>query len=885
MSTKYQTRDQHQTQDEPTVQRPVNSRKLISVLRAAKAQQDLTAQPTKGRGLWLNSALWQAVTKQLETQVAEVEALQQQLLQQQQVTEELRAAADQDRGAQDRSIAVLQAQAQELGAEVAALQAQMRARQEAWDQHKRDLEAQADHLLQLLHERQGLLADNDGLRGALAAAQAAQAGAERRAAEALARATELERMHEYMMGKADNGLTERDAQAVRIRELTTALAEAKHQADTYRSQLATRSGPAEELTTELKRLRADNQRLVALLAKVPEYRALAAEVADERGVHYLPLEECLMARHLVEDLHPQLLDRPVDEIEGGLAGVGRRRDPDAPDPSLTVVLDEQYNWVPRAALLTGAAMMRRMMPGLPMAQLLALVGELNKIWRDRERARLAEVAAAHRQELKKLQQTFQQRAPYEAVVAGQKLTDLKRRLRSQAAQAAAEVATAKGEKRRVEDDSRVMLHAGLSSIQDLSEQVARLQTRNKKLHTKAAKQRSKAAKQGAPVCNTCLDRLLLPASAEAAHYLGRAVGLDSMQLGQGQGQAPAQAQTLTQQQTHGGQTSRQGTPGPGHGTGGPTGGVGGAYLSSGSPFAPSPYGASPYGGAYDELSPMPGRYQHETVSSRDERWERLMQAVDEPPVPAYRPPSTAFGAGGGGSMGHQQPTARGTGTAALADLYGSNAALVRVNVVQQSSSPAQSPAHMSVWRQREAAAAAAAGGGSGTPTRHIPMPAGAQDPYHPSSTAPGVGTAGAPPSTASAGGMTTLALEHTMQGLTITALPGTRVAVAGGGSGGGGGAGGGAALEFSTASLAEWRGAAGAEAGGEAPMTLQLQMGPGGGVSRSGAPSSAAGSAAGGGAGMQVGAAGTGAVAWTQPVRLSVRFPRQDVPTSSTGRS
>lgn len=41
---------------------------------------------------------------------------------------------------------------------------------------------------------------------------------------------------------------------MRIRDLTTALAEARHQADTYRLQLQQRSQPAEELARDLKRL-------------------------------------------------------------------------------------------------------------------------------------------------------------------------------------------------------------------------------------------------------------------------------------------------------------------------------------------------------------------------------------------------------------------------------------------------------------------------------------------------------------------------------------------------------------------------------------------------------------------------------------------------------
>lgn len=47
---------------------------------------------------------------------------------------------------------------------------------------------------------------------------------------------------------------------------------------------------------------------------------------------------------------------------------------------------------------------------------------------------------------------------------------------------------------------QAMLHAGLSTITDLSRQVARLNTRNKKLSSKAARKRAEAEARGQPVC-------------------------------------------------------------------------------------------------------------------------------------------------------------------------------------------------------------------------------------------------------------------------------------------------------------------------------------------------------------------------------------------------
>ncbi|KAG2443784.1 hypothetical protein HXX76_002128 [Chlamydomonas incerta] len=789
---------------------PADARKLLSLLRAAKTQQDLTAQPARGRGLWLNAATWQAVVKQLELQLADVAALQRQVHERDQLLAELRAEAAADRQAQQRTIAELQAQIGELLGQVANLHAQLAAKTEAWEQHKRDLEAQADHLLALLHDRQGLLADNDGLRDGLAAAQAAAAAAERRAAEAEARATELQRMHEYMMGKAESGLTERDSQAMRIRDLTTALAEARHQADTYRLQLQSRSQPAEELTRDLKRLQADNRRLVALLAVVPEYRVLAGEVAGEHGCHYIPLEECLMARHLVEDLHPQLLDRPVREVPGGLAGPGRLRDPDGPDPALSVVLDEQYHWVPRQALETGAALMRRMMPALPMSQLLTLVAELNKVWRDREKARLAEVAAAHSAEIKQLTATFKQRAPYEAVVAGEKLNDLKRRLKAQAAQAAALAAAAKGDQKRSEDDCKAMLHAGLSTITDLSRQVSRLSTRNKKLSVKAAKKRAEAEARGQPVCSSCLDRLLLPASNEAAHYLGRALGAES--------QPPPGAPAYPNDSA----AAIAGTPG--------AAGGGDASLSF-------------------------QQYQLVASSADGEGPYHEPRLYTEPIDAAPSLRSRAAAAGGGGE--HPAWMAPATAT-------------VRVNVVQPPASPPQQPlSTMSVWRQREAAAAAAAA--AGTPTRHSALSTMAAEGRSHASTAAATGAAVAG---------STLLMESTADGLSITATnaPASLGAGLGGAEAGG--------PEQSTASLSEWRsGPVPAGGGGSEPLTVHLQMGgPGMSPGRQLLLSTggAGGAVHGQGQQQHQGAGGGSILAMEAqqrgtPVRVSVRFPRHDM--------
>lgn len=70
-------------------------------------------------------------------------------------------------------------------------------------------------------------------------------------------------------------------------------------------------------------MQADNGRLVALLSSVPQFQALASEVAAEGGLHYLPLEECLMLTGHTEDVYQPLADRPVGQSS---TGTGRSKD-------------------------------------------------------------------------------------------------------------------------------------------------------------------------------------------------------------------------------------------------------------------------------------------------------------------------------------------------------------------------------------------------------------------------------------------------------------------------------------------------------------------------------------------------------------------------------
>ncbi|PNH02695.1 hypothetical protein TSOC_011309 [Tetrabaena socialis] len=526
---------------------------------------------------------------------------------------------------------------------------------------------------------------------------------------------------------------------------------------------------------------------------------------------------------------PQVLadcfDMPVSDLPGGLGGAGRRRDPDAPDPSLALVLDEQYHWVPRAALLAGAALMRKLMPGLPMGQLLELVGELNKVWRDREKQRFEGVAAAHKEELRRLAATFQQRAPYEAAVAGQTVNDLKRRMRAQAAQATAMAAAAKNEQRRTEDDSKAMLHMGLSSIQDLSRQVARLVGRNKKLAAKAGK----PAPQGQTI--SCLDRLLLPASEQSTHYTSHILAMP-----------PPQQQQLD-----------PAPPSPYNGGGGAQGPAAAAGARGPADVRPAAqqqqqqtwpggqwsgsYSAGPYDSAAAAIAAHSPPPQHHLAHWQDGGGGvEAVKAAGLTQGSSGGPSTQPYGTGGGGT-------------------------LLRVSVAP----PAPPAAPMSVWRQRDvavaaSAAAATAAAATATPTRHA---SGATMPQHPMATEYGGG--GGATAYGGGGGGTLLQLHHDLEGLTITP----------------GGGGGGTTLELSAASLADWRGGP----GGGSDQSL---FGGGGGGGRSGSPAKVHLQMGGGGptralvtGGLQGGGGSPAGVQQQQqprgtPVRVSLRFPRHD---------
>ncbi|GLC49181.1 hypothetical protein PLESTB_000191200 [Pleodorina starrii] len=700
-------------------------------------------------------------------QAAEVDVLQQELLVKDQVAEHLQLKVEAERLERLRAVDELEAQVTQLRgaleqplAELGALRTQMRNKQDSWDKQKYDLETQMDRLMGVLR-KMGLLADSEGQRMASAPSPPSTLD----------------------FTSAGSGLTAPEAQALQVRELSMLLAEARHQAESYRRQLAMRSIPGEEMALDMKRLKADNQRLVALLAAVPEYRAMAAEVAADSGVHYIPLEECLMIRGLVDQLHPQLLDRPVEQVAGSeLAGAGRRRDPDGGDPSLTLVLDEQYHWVPRRALETGAALMRRLMPALPMSQLLVLVGELNKVWRDRERQKLAEVAAAHREELRRLQHTFQQRAPYEAVVAGQKLNDLKRRMRAQAAQAEAAAAAAKAEKRRVEDDSKVMLHAGLSSIQDLSRQVTRLMSRNKKQHKK-----KRALAEQQPLCSACLDRLLLPTTLAPPPDL-----LQQQQLQAQNGLDAATAAAAARPFEVDGGTAPAAAE------------AAATAPAPGTRYAEGPYG---YLDAYAD-APRYDEYGSHRVGSPSPRLD----------VPTFNLSARSI-----------------SGQAAAASEPYNAGAIVRVNMMPPRPPPSSPPpASPSAGRAREDGTVAAA---------------------HP--------RFGGEP-------VTTVGLHLGPAFVSVTGS-GSDAATGVGAQGGGGGA----AMELSTASLADWRAGT-----ASAPFTVQIQVAGSSPqrtvVLRSGPPGRDPGTVGGGG--------GSGGVdqqvvqqARGVPLRVRVRFPRQDL--------
>ncbi|KXZ49300.1 hypothetical protein GPECTOR_22g894 [Gonium pectorale] len=387
---------------------------------------------------------------------------------------------------------------------------------------------------------------------------------------------------------------------------------------------------------------------------------------------------------------------------------------------------------------------------------------------------------------------------------------------------------------------QVMLHAGLSSIQDLSRQVAKLTARNKKLAARAARseakqQRAAAEARGPALCSMCLQHLVHPTAGAAAESMSpygpaAAAATSGRSALANELRGPSGGTYLTRSWT-GGSGATEATPPTPSGSGGAPGDLawGVQPSAAAAPPLPSvqliasnwsqPAGAAAAAGSNAGGPVARGLYSQSHAARGEELGPRWLVAGG-----AAGGEATAAAAAGADKGEEQYGVAAlgSGGSAAQTEMYGSGPPFVRVNVLPSSAS-ALPAATLSVWRQRELAVRPAA---TGIATSGLPDARRVGEGPEPASRAAAT-LARQPP--------VLVQLQSSMADMTIS-------------TGGGSGPGGGASLELSTASLGDWRvGGAGvsgvmpgrvaadglAQAGGETrgsrePLALRVQLAGGG---------------------------------------------------------
>ncbi|MEW5304592.1 MAG: hypothetical protein WDW36_007192 [Sanguina aurantia] len=267
----------------PVKQRMTLLQDVLGELQHAKTHQAYASLPGSGSGVWISVSLYRSVLHQLKYQVQEI--------------------------LEWESLLVATRQVAALEGSLAQQQEELQASQADWAQHKAELERQTDHCMALVKGGEGVRGQGAALAVQLRAARAAVVQGEAKARQAEVLAAEAATQLKFALETGGSGMTQRDALSLQVHDLAVQLSEARSQGEALRVQLASRQQPAEELVAELRRVRDDNGRLVALLASTPQFSGLSAELSSGSGLTYLPLGDLLLQQGLVGQAYLQLTDR------------------------------------------------------------------------------------------------------------------------------------------------------------------------------------------------------------------------------------------------------------------------------------------------------------------------------------------------------------------------------------------------------------------------------------------------------------------------------------------------------------------------------------------------------------------------------------------------
>eukprot|EP00892_Ulva_mutabilis_P008432 jgi/Ulvmu1/5961/UM026_0084.1 len=285
-----------------------------------------------------------------------------------------------------------------------------------------------------------------------------------------------------------------ESKAANVAELQGQQAELRQRVEFYQMRLAERAVPSVELQQENTRLHADCKRLMALLETTSEYQHWVGREAALQGLHYMPIAECFASKGTLSDVYSPNVDRTVDlEVE-------------------------EFHWVPKDAIKHMMALLGQF-PQLTNGPFMAMLAELNKVWKQRETERIREVQMQHQKDLADFRRLHQQATPYQQSVMQHKLDHLKRELRA-SHQHARSLSKFKAKvSDQVADDSKSLLRWSLAQIDGLVDETKRLGQENallwKHIGPQQAPQRSKVS-QSSDFATTAL----VPGQADAEGLAG-----------------------------------------------------------------------------------------------------------------------------------------------------------------------------------------------------------------------------------------------------------------------------------------------------------------------------------------------------------------------------
>ena len=429
--------------------------------RAGSGGATLRLPANSDAGVWVSRDMWRAVRRQLDEKSQEVHSMQQDHTR---VAAEFKEELEASRARYDELEEHFRQVERQLKSEIAqqerlvsAMRDDLKTREVGADRQRHEHVAQTEQLMKHLWERDDVAARCEALTKRLDDSEFNLQAAHHR-----------NQMNEQRIASLESELSffreRHEGDQAKIADLQRANADANSSikelegvCESYKDELLTMRQPDDELQAEVLRLQSDNQRLVHMLEGTKEYGKFMNDLAASRGVHYIPLSECLVEEGMVSEPFAPLRDRPI------------------------VIDEEAFHWVPKRTIHLTMAFAEKLFPKVPIQPFMMLLLQLNKVWRDAEKQRVEDVHARTEKKASKLRRQVAQNKPYQQVVSQSRIGYLKKQLKHEE-RVVAKLRDQKKDKRDKEkDENKFLLEWGLSTIEKLSQQVVNTTDENRSL--------------------------------------------------------------------------------------------------------------------------------------------------------------------------------------------------------------------------------------------------------------------------------------------------------------------------------------------------------------------------------------------------------------------